>query len=290
MSERENDVDSQVDSSYESDTNHSVDRASEAEEVRDFIVEEDNDNDDQSVSSDASVDYDRMSKTQRREYDKKLRDKARREEQEFLNNAAANIASGKRVTRGKKKTAADEMLELEQQIDDLQKEREDCLAEIAEVKNSKPVDRELLEELEEAHGIYIDRIDIAKEKIDAMKEKEVLVLGDYDRWVKELFEVNERKIPTLDTELHDIRNALDTRELNDSDQAALQKKAVSLKRKRTTLEKTAKRLKGDIDDYNEFQKELAEESEEAEEAGSDSDFAPEGEESDDSDDESDDSE
>ena len=179
---------------------------------------------------------------------------------------------GKRTGRGRKKTAADEMEELERDIDELRRDLKECLAEIKEVKSSKPIDRELLEELEEARDIYIDRIEIANEKIDTMREKEVLIMGDYDRWVNELTEVEDRKLPALEYELDEIKNALDTRDLNTSERASLQQRSTSLKRKRTTLEKTRKRLKSDIHDYDEFQKELAEDSSEPDNADSDSDF------------------
>lgn len=270
------DRDSRADSSYDSDSNRSVDRDSDAGSVRGFIDE----GDDVSVASGDSVDFDRLSKEERQEYERRLHERAQREEEEFIRESRKNVVEGKRANRGRKRTAADELEELEHDVGELERDLQECLAEIKEVKSSKPVDRELLEELEEARDIYNDRIEIAKEKIETMREKEILVMGDYDRWQVELAEVEERKLPALENELGEIKDAIDNKDLNNAEKAILQKRSAALKRKRTTLEKTAKRLKSDIRDYDEFQRELEEESSESDHEDSDSDFGPDDSESD----------
>jgi len=266
------DRDSQAESSYDTDSNHSVGRESDAgsESLRDFIAE----GDDHSVASEESVDFDRLTKEERQEYERRMHERAAREEDEFIHESSKNIVEGKRRNRGKKRTTADEVEDLETQLDELKRDLEEVLDEIRDVKSSKPIDRGLLEDLEEARDIYSDRIEIAKEKLETMKEKEVLVMGDYDRWHEELAEVEERKLPALENELDEIQNALDTRDLNTSEKAVLQKRSTTLKRKRTTLEKTKKRLKSDIQDYDEFQRELEQETSGSEHGDSDSDFGP----------------
>ena len=114
------DRDSQAESSYDTDSNHSVGRESDAgsESLRDFIAE----GDDHSVASEEAVDFDRLTKEQRQEYERRMHERAAREEDEFIHESSKNIVEGKRRNRGKKRTTADEVEDLETQLDELKRD------------------------------------------------------------------------------------------------------------------------------------------------------------------------
>ena len=265
------DSDTTNDSSHDFETDPGVDDA-ETDSIGSFIDE----GCEPAVDGDdvESADYDSLSRQERRQYDKKQAEKAAAEEAEFLRESESLVVDGKRSSRGIK-TTADVVAELERDIASHQADLDECLEEIRIVKSSRPVDNLELEELEQARDIYQDRRDIAISKLDALKEKEVLVMGDYDRWQEELTEVEERALPAVNEELTIIQDAIGSGGINTSEKSVLQKRATSLKRKRTTLEKTRKRLRNDIEDYEEFQKELEEEESEYDDESEDSDFGPE---------------